>query len=141
MRVVGIDPGISGAVAWLEDNNAAVYAMPSTPVDLYQLLRSLDADMVFVEKQGMRPGQSTQSAFKTGQNMGIILGVTASLMLPVVVLSPQSWKKTMGLIGKDKEASRALALQMWPKLPLPFKKDEGKAEAALIAYAGRKGMA
>jgi hypothetical protein len=54
-------------------------------------------------------------------------------------LAPPTWKRAIGLPpGRDKDASRAAAIQRWPARAELFshKKDDGVAEAALIAIAG-----
>jgi len=56
----------------------------------------------------------------------------------LVRVRPQAWKKKMGLIGKDKTASRGLARELFPQYAERFKlvKHDGLAEAALIARYG-----
>jgi hypothetical protein len=48
------------------------------------------------------------------------------------------WKKANGLVKKPKSASRGLAMELWPDAAPLFKrvKDDGRAEACLIARAG-----
>jgi crossover junction endodeoxyribonuclease RuvC len=61
--------------------------------------------------------------------------------MPVELVPPQAWKKRAGLIGKDKDAARSRAIQMWPDWRELDKKGAGQAfaDAALIAYYGVEG--
>lgn len=152
---IGIDPGAAGAVAVLvqpipEEEKPGpplwVIDMPPNPRDLVDAIRDapvggIAGALVVLERQGARPGQGVSSVFKIGQRYGEIVGVLAALGLSYVEVMPGVWKRYMGLTGKDKEASRAMARQLWPDAPLARKKDEGRAEALLIAeYARRKGL-
>ena len=100
-----------------------------------------------VENVASRPRQA--GAFQFGLYTGIVHGVLATVGVPVVSVAPQVWKGAMGLLknpgesyedGKDK--SRALAMQLFPDLKDTFKrkKDDGRAEALLMAVylSGRK---
>lgn len=144
---IGIDPGAAGAVAVLYGKREPFVAdMPPNPRDLTQIFAEAPGSpelvhLVVVERQGARPGQGVASVFKIGQRYGEIVGVLAAMGLPYVEVMPGVWKRYMGLTGKDKEASRTMARQLWPDAPLARKKDEGRAEALLIAeYARRKGL-
>lgn len=156
---IGIDPGTSGAIGVLADGEpAGVHDMPVCPapggsgraVDgakLAAILRGLlmahnGADVVVVhELVGGFRGQGGSASFAFGQSDGIALGVIASLGLRVVHVRPQAWKKHHGLVklkggekpGKD--ASRARVVQLFPNQALPFlrAKDDGRAEALLLA--------
>jgi len=92
---------------------------------------------VVIEEAQAMPGQGTRSMFQTGLGMGIWLGVLAALQLPYRRVRPQIWKKAFGL-GKDKEASRLKAMQLYPGADLRRKKDHGRAEALLLAFYGQR---
>jgi hypothetical protein len=147
--IISIDPGMSGAVAWLYNGNLIrVEDLPIVdknlnPSLLYDMLTSTTRpSVIVVERQQAMPPmlqgrqQGSASTFKTGMGYGLILGVVASLQCPVVTPTPGSWKKTLGL-SKDKERSRKLALDTWPELAdrFKFKKNEGRAEAALLGLS------
>jgi crossover junction endodeoxyribonuclease RuvC len=57
--------------------------------------------------------------------------------IPLVMVEPASWKKKLRLPGKNKEASRQRALNLFPRAHelLAKKKHHGRAEAALIVVA------
>jgi crossover junction endodeoxyribonuclease RuvC len=152
--IIGVDPGASGAIAILEDNGKLVHVfdMPSveiitggkakrrvSPEMLAAELR-LYADqgaVAYVEQVGAMPGQGVSSMFAFGQAFGIVLGVMAGLAIPTQTVTPGKWKKDLKLNG-GKDASRAKAAQVWPAQAGEFKrvKDDGKAEAGLIALWG-----
>jgi hypothetical protein len=148
MTIIGIDPGKTGAVAVLWEGGASdVIDMPPSPVGLRAELGIEDQPLspsprfvAYVEKQQAMPKQGVSSTFKIGQSYGEILGVFGALSIRVVTVTPVKWKTAMGLRGKDKDASRALAMRLFPQLAgeLQRKKDHGRAEALLIAEWGRR---
>src|SRR5712692_2445907 len=149
---IGIDPGLSGAVAVLAADGALV-AVHDTPVltlattrgtrqeyDLPGLVALLgayagpQAHVTLEESQAM-PGQGVRSMFTIGVGFGVWLGVLAALAFPSTRVRPAVWKRALG-VGKDKEASRLRAMQLFPTADLRRKKDHGRAEALLLAYWG-----
>ena len=152
--IIGVDPGAAGAIAILEDNGKLVHVfdMPSVEVisggkakrrvspEMLAAELRLYADqgaVAYVEQVGAMPGQGVSSMFAFGQAFGIVLGVLAGLAIPTQTVSPAKWKKDMKLNG-GKDAARAKAAQIWPANAGEFKrvKDDGKAEAGLIAVWG-----
>lgn len=150
---IGIDPGISGAVVVLNvfDSGEPVVVqamrMPvmkigkSSRVDsaaLARFLRDYDCGHAYVERVGAMPGQGVSSMFTFGHAAGVVEAVLATLCIPCTLVSPQAWKKRAGLIGKDKDAARSRAIQLWPNWSGLCKKGEGQAlaDAALIARYG-----
>jgi len=89
---------------------------------------------ILEESQAM-PGQGTRSMFTVGVGFGLWLGVLAALQMPYTRIRPQVWKKALGL-GKDKEAARLRAMQLYPGADLRRKQDHGRAEALLLAWYG-----
>lgn len=152
--IVAIDPGATGAIAWLSDAGdlLAIEDMPSMEIlvggkkrtrvsaaglaDLIGSIGDRRPRSAFVEKVGAMPGQGTASMFSFGYSAGLAEGVLAGLGVPVEFLTPQAWKKNIGLA--DKAAARMRAGQQWPEMAKLFarKKDEGRAEAALMGLAG-----
>lgn len=142
--IVAIDPGISGAVAFYRPDHADAVAVEDMPqadgavdaVTLAKRIALMVPDVAFIEHVGSMPGQGIASTFKFGASFGAVLGVIAALQIPHHLVRPQKWKKHFGL-SADKERSRALALRLWPSSEaFARKKDEGRAEAALIARYG-----
>lgn len=143
MTVIGIDPGLKGALAWVASTGTllAVEDMPIVDKEvnaklLADLIRSTGRECAVVERQQSMPKQGVSSVFKTGVGYGTILGVLAALDVPTFIVSSSVWKKTLHLTN-DKEMSRKRALERWPENSDYFrlKKYEGRAEAALLAVA------
>lgn len=143
--VLGVDPGLSGAIAFYFPDapfRVAVEDMPvagkmvSAPL-LTDMIRKYGPAIAIIESVGSRPGQGVASTFKFGTAYGVVQGVIGALQIPVEFVSPQRWKKHFRLNG-DKEQARAKAQQLFPACALSFQrvKDHGRAEAALIARYG-----
>ena len=81
------------------------------------------------------PGQGTRSMFTIGYGYGLWIGVLATLQIPYTNVRPGIWKRALTL-GKDKEASRLRAMQLYPGADLRLKKHHGRAEALLLAAYG-----
>lgn len=149
MIVAGIDPGLSGAIGLLgRDIAPHVAAMPTAPysktgfvkriVNFDHLARILDfyaLDHVFLEKVQAFPGQGVGSMFSLGMSYGGAMAVAQTLDIEVHLVTPQEWKKHFGL-SADKQLSLDLARSLFPNVDLSRKKDDGKAEALLIAKYG-----
>ena len=152
--IIGVDPGASGAVAILERDGQLVHVfeMPSvelivnnkakrriSPEMLAADLRlyAVKATIAYVEQVNAMPGQGVTSMFAFGQAFGIVQGVLAGLAIPAQLVPPSKWKKWQNL-SPSKDASRAKAAAIWPDMAGEFRrvKDDGKAEAALIAHWG-----
>ena len=140
--IAGIDVGLKGAIGLLYENGTAyVYDMPvfSKEVNaaaLADIFREFPPGHVYLEAVNSF-GMGRQSAFNFGQGCGVIKGVLATLRIPFSQVSPSKWKKHFNL-SKDKNESRAAATRLFPSLASEFarKKDDGRAEAILIAKWG-----
>ena len=151
MRVIGIDPGLSGAVAILENNKVInifdIPVMTEGKKNKRQLNSALlvslikkntvnqDEVVVVVEQVNAMPGQGVTSMFNFGQTFGALKGICAALELPIFFVRPSKWKKHFELINSSKDASRTKVIEMYPKLSnqLSKKKDVNKSDAILIA--------
>ena len=151
MRIIGIDPGLSGALAILDDIKIFdMFDMPIMPegkknknqlnsAQLVKIIKSHilpDKDtFVIVEQVSAMPGQGVTSMFNFGQTFGAIKGICASLNLPIFYVRPAKWEKHFDLINSSKDASRTKAIEMYPSISdrLRKKKDVNKADAILIA--------
>ena len=147
--IVGVDPGKTGALALLSDagNLIAVEDMPVvgaiiSPVLLAEIVHNwIDpfADPPYgtavVEDVHAMPKQGVASMFSFGRSLGVAEGVLAGEGLAIQYVSPAKWKRALGLTN-DKGASRRRAIELFPHLGSQFKrvKDDGRAEAALIAW-------
>ena len=152
-RVIGIDPGASGAIALLVSGVlVSVHDMPTVtvernkaqkrqvcPAGLSLLMQQLSPHKAIVEKVGARPGQGVSSMFSFGRSVGIIEGVLAAKQIPVTFTTPQAWQKQSGA-AKGKDGSRQRVMELFPSQAHLFArvKDDGRADAVLIALAGTK---
>lgn len=149
---VGIDPGIQGALALLRGEvlvevvDMPVVTVSKTkkqvnPAEVARIIRAwrrAASPTIYVESVASMPGQGVSSMFSFGVGFGMVQGVIAALDLPIVLVTPVSWKRRAGLLGKDKDMSRTLAQRLYPGAPLGRKKDVGRADAILIALYGEK---
>ncbi len=159
--ILGIDIGNRGAIAVLTDAGEllSVHDMPcledgpkgrravNAPL-LASITYASHASLAYVEHVAARPGEGPTGAFAFGRARGVVEGVLAACGLPIAFLAPSTWKRAVGIPpGKDgaKDAARSEAIRRWPGHAEMFArvKDDGRAEAALIAAAGlaRKGGA
>jgi hypothetical protein len=143
--ILGIDPGVSGAIAFYftqEPSRVAVFDVPiaggeiNSPA-LADLINGYAPDFAIIEAVGAMPGNGAVSMFNFGRAYGDVRGVIGALKIPLHLVRPQVWKKHFKL-DKDKEKSRMLANNLFPACSDHFKrkKDDGRAEAALIALYG-----
>ena len=151
MKIIGIDPGLSGAIAVMHDKKVInMYDMPvmaegkknkrqlnsSQLVNIIKENINEDEDtIVVVEQVNAMPGQGVTSMFNFGQTFGAIKGVCAALKLPIFFVRPSKWKKHFELINSSKDASRTKVIEMYPTLSsqLAKKRDVNKSDAVLIA--------
>ena len=158
MLSYGVDVGLTGAIAVCVDGQLARVAdMPTMLVGGGKVTRQVDAaglaavirqwrvelgmdfEHAVVERVAARPGQGVASVFSFGHSAGAVAGVLATLQIPVEYASPQTWKRAYK-IGPDKSSSRAKASETFPADAGRWLrvKDDGRAEAALIAAYGWK---
>jgi len=152
MIIIGIDPGISGAISILENKKILeVHDMPTMidgkknkkQINGYQLVNLIkkhiyenNEEIVLVlEHVNAMPGQGVTSMFNFGQSFGLVKGVAAALGLPIYLIRPTKWKKHFDLLQSEKDASRTKAIQIYPGISekISRKKDSNKADAILIA--------
>ena len=151
MKIIGIDPGLSGAIAVMHDKKVInLYDMPvmaegkknKRQLNSSQLVNIIkeninegEETIVVVEQVNAMPGQGVTSMFNFGQTFGAIKGVCAALKLPIFFVRPSKWKKHFELINSSKDASRTKVIEMYPALSsqLAKKRDVNKSDAVLIA--------
>ena len=149
MTILGIDPGLTGGLAALtpEGRLLDVIEMPTLDreVDVWEVLDFVLSwgeipPRVCIERQQSMPKQGVASTFKTGMNYGLLLGCLRAKQVPLHVVRSTEWKPTFHLTGKDKDASRAAASDLWPNERENWRlvRQDGVAEAALIAEHFRR---
>lgn len=145
MLVCAIDPGITGAIAWVSSDGHLIDVSDIPTIDVRgkkrvnaaQVARLLESRLgrtriVVIEGVAARQGQGVSSMFSFGYSAGVLEGVAAGLMLPVHIATAQSWKRAAG-VPADKGAVLQLAQRYWPGSDaFRRKKDDGRADAALL---------
>ena len=153
MLVIGIDPGISGAICFFEEgqvkeilemptmaegkknkrqiNGPQIYNEISTRINKF----SKKDIVVVIEQVSAMPGQGVTSMFNFGQSLGVLKGICSAMQLSMHFVRPAKWKKYFGLIKTEKDASRTKVIEIFPYISsqLSRKKDSNKADAILIA--------
>ena len=153
MLIIGIDPGISGSICFLDNGkNLDVIEMPimtdgkknKKQVNGSQVYNEITKRIKQFEKNQIRvviehvsamPGQGVTSMFNFGQSFGILKGICTAMQLPMYFVRPAKWKKYFNLLNSEKDASRTRAIEIFPYFSsqLSRKKDSNKADAILIA--------
>ena len=132
MLVIGIDPGISGSICFLEDGIIKdVIEMP-TMIEGKKNKKQVNGSQIFneislriktyekknikvvVEQVSAMPGQGVTSMFNFGQSFGILKGICSAMQLPIYFVRPAKWKKYFNLINSEKDASRTRAIEIFP---------------------------
>lgn len=148
MVILGVDPGISGALAAIDTTawTLAVTDMPQeigkasrkavSPTMTAQAIAAAGADFSFVEDVWSSPQAGVASSFAFGRGLGIVLGAVAATSA-LTLVKPTVWKAGLQ-VPRDKNQARARAQQLFPSAAKMFSrvKDDGRAESALIAFYG-----
>ncbi len=153
MLIIGIDPGISGAICFFEEGqikeiidmptmadgkkNKRQINGPQTYNEIYSRITKVSKSdiTVVIEQVSAMPGQGVTSMFNFGQSFGVLKGICSGMQLSMQFVRPAKWKKYFGLIKAEKDASRTKVIEIFPYISskLSRKKDSNKADAILIA--------
>ena len=153
MLIIGIDPGISGSICFLEDGKILdVIEMPTMTEgkknkkqvngsqiynEILKRTKNFEKNKirVVIEQVSAMPGQGVTSMFNFGQSFGVLKGIFSAMQIPMDFVSPVKWKKFFNLINTNKDASRTKAIEIYPYFSskLSKKKDANKADAILIS--------
>ena len=151
MIIIGVDPGISGAISVIENKKILeVYDTP-TMIEgkknkkqingaqvtniIKERIKNEKEVIVVVEHVNAMPGQGVTSMFNFGQSVGVLKGICSAMRLPMYFVRAAKWKKYFNLINSEKDASRTKTIEIFPYFSsqLTRKKDGNKADAILIA--------
>ena len=153
MLIIGIDPGISGAICFFEDGQINEIIDMPVMADGKKNKRQINGPQVYnevskrinkfpkkdiivvIEQVSAMPGQGVTSMFNFGQSFGVLKGICSAMQLSMYFVRPAKWKKYFGLIKTEKDASRTKVIEIFPYISaqLSKKKDSNKADAVLIA--------
>lgn len=153
-RILGVDPGASGALSCYctKTELLEIYDMPVVEVKrgqrnvkqvnapmLASLIKEISPNRAYVEAVHAMPGQGVSSMFAFGRALGVIEGSLAGLGVPFTLVSPREWTAAMRVKG-GKDGSRNRAAELFPRHANLFSrvKDDGRADATLIAVFGAK---
>ena len=161
MRILGIDPGQTGAVAVLDTGGVRfTVQFFDTPLietrvgkktrheyneaAMAKALREHGCDpgcetMCILERVSSMPEQGVVSVFNFGMGFGIWRGILSALQIPYTLVHPATWKtRLMKDMPREKDAARLRAIQLYPRVAdqLSRKKDIGRADALLLAHYG-----
>ena len=154
LSIFGIDPGYSGAIAiyWPKTKKLEMHDMPimlnhagKNIIDCHALIDILEPETsdryAIIERVGAMPGQGVSSVFRFGEGYGMLQASVAAQKTPVHFVTPAKWKKHFGL-NRDKGVSRSKAMERFQNYAQLFSrvKDDGRAEAALIALYGAENI-
>jgi crossover junction endodeoxyribonuclease RuvC len=150
--ILAIDPGAKGALAFFDMEKGVLNIVDCPTVEVKRgakvkteispqmvsgIIASRSPTLAILEKVGAMPGQGVSSMFQFGRGVGMYEGVLAALQVPVTYVTPQQWQKEMNVRG-GKDGNRARAAELFPAYANMFakKKDDGRADAALMAFWG-----
>jgi crossover junction endodeoxyribonuclease RuvC len=152
MTALGIDPGIRGGLAVVNDGNGVGILIDAIDiptvgsgarerVDVLAVrdwIQRLEPSFTLIERAQAMPRQGASSGFKFGRATGSLEATVVLCEIPLEIIEPVTWKRFWRLPAKDKEHSRQRALELFPTAHalLARKRDHGRAEAALIALYG-----
>jgi len=140
MLIIGIDPGVSGAIAVLDSKGELApkwHKLSETECDAGNFLWEdyPKETFAYIERVHAMPKQGVSSVFKFGQSYGFLRGLLIGLGIPFEEVTPQKWQKAMGCMSKgDKNVTKAKAQQLFPGV----KVTHAIADALLIAEYGRR---
>jgi crossover junction endodeoxyribonuclease RuvC len=148
VNIIGIDPGLHGAVCFMDGFSGIV--VRDLPIVGDGKLRWIDGAVLFswlmeyaaqparvvVERVHSMPAQGVASSFQFGVGFGSILSIVQARQCPLEFVTPSTWKKALGL-SQEKKASLHKARLLYPDADLTLEKHEGRAEAILIAHWAR----
>ena len=148
MTTIGIDPGINGGIAWIDERGRpCAEKMPDTLADLWELVENIAIGLqcpyecrpvwvkAYIEQVHSSPQMGVKSAFTFGQGFGHLeMALTAS-SIPFERVRPQAWQKVMGCLTKgDKNVSKRKAQELFPSLKITH----ATADSLLIAAYGTR---
>lgn len=153
---IGVDPGMSGAIAVINPANIVIRTLPffKNELDgpeLHGWLEELtlaypneSKPIAYVEKVGAMPGQGVVSMWNFGYATGQLHMIFKMLHIPYMLVTPQKWKGLV-LAGSDKSKLAAInyCLRRYPDVNIrstarSTTPNENMADALCIADYARQ---
>jgi len=155
--ILGIDSGLRGGLALYSEDELLTFPMPiivgkklkngkklKDSIDIVELAKMVDSwakDIKFaiIEQVHAMPSQGVTSMFNFGRVYGLLEMVVCANFIPLRYVTPQTWKKSLQVPAK-KNLARSRATELFPAYSNQWRKakEDGKAEAAMIALYGSK---
>jgi Holliday junction resolvasome RuvABC endonuclease subunit len=146
MNLLGIDPGRNGGIALLDADRASAFytvqtwPMPATTRELHDLIAGLPLiKLAMLEKPFFPKMIGTKNVARIAEAYGVLKGALAWRDIPFREVTPSEWKKSLN-VPTDKTAARQRASEFFPDNAdqWALKREDGRAEAALIAWYGMR---
>lgn len=122
MHFIGVDVGVNGGIAMIDENGVVAFAlkMPPTDADVLALLPPAPIETrAVLEKVRSSPQMGVVSAFTFGRNYGACRMALTAAGIPFDEVSPVMWQRRMEcLSGGDKNITKARAQQLFPGVPV-----------------------
>jgi len=140
MIYLGVDPGVSGAIAFASDSGTAwAVKTDSTHRDLVDAIR--DAQSVepiafaYIELVHSSPQMGVTSSFSFGKSYGSLEMLLTACDVPFERITPRQWQTVMKcLTGGDKNISKRRAQELFPNMKITH----ANADALLIAECAKR---
>lgn len=134
MIYIGIDPGKSGAIAFLDGWDAWTVGLDSTDHDLFEAVREPGEAFAVIERVSSSPQMGVKSAFTFGESFGKLQMLLACAGIPYEFVTPAKWQGAMKCRTKgDKNVTKAAAQRLFPGLKVTHR----NADALLLAEYAR----
>lgn len=115
---IGIDPGVSGGIAGVDEAGDVVFAvkMPDTTLGLLTVLRARSARAIgLLEFVHATPQMGVRSAFTFGHGVGRLEAALEAAGIPYSEIAPARWQNLMDCrTGGNKNVTKAWAARRWP---------------------------
>lgn len=157
MTVIGIDPGFSGALAAYNCGDGTIVSIidmplrePITlggakqrqidPAPIIDFISHHKPALIVLERVHAMPDQGVSSTFRFGEGYGLIQGIVAALHIRLILSPPAVWKMAMSVSANKSSSLEAVRTQFPASTYFARKKDDGRAEALLLAMFGARSL-
>lgn len=108
---IGIDPGKSGGIVFLDQNGNIqdvldIKKNSEQDLNYFLSIYNNQTQMCVIEKVHSFPGQGVTSTFTFGENFGMLQGLVIGNKIPHELFTPRQWQKEMRIKKKQKSESK-----------------------------------